>query len=844
MASPPLLLPRVLSAALEARGSERVDEKGGSRERIDAGRDEREPGGRGSPGDESGERARDERERGDPQPSLSKLVRRCWSQWSEQDEALLRRTCAPLAAAKDPAGALRHRQEGNRFFQQKQNGRAAACYSRSICLATPGSEEQALAFANRSAALFHMQHHQACLDDIDRALANGYPARLTHKLLSRRADALAALEHARQNPGDNPTAAVAAMGNPDVSAAGGCGRDETLAENGGRAGERVSVELRWSERSGRHLVAARDLHPGETLLVEPAFASAVAPDADADRERALSPEERCCHHCLREAEPVLPVPCQRCSYARFCGEPCRDAAVRSRHHGSVECALASRGLLQGLGPFVQASLRTLLIAGPRGVVAAVSGDASGGDEEIARTCADFLRDAPSGAGSDAEKAGTPGVDKTPTVSAAASAVKIAGCGEDAVYRSDYRAVYHLVTHADTRDTAHILPLAWAAAAVCRHLHELGFSFLSGEPGGTAPSPESGRSGAGREDEGATGAGGHVVAPAELQGELLLVGTLLLRHLLQLWCNAYAVTTLSSGTAFPAPAAAVESSEHRRVAVALFPVASLLNHACRPNVSLAFRGAVLTVRAAAPILAGEQLLHCYGPQAERMEGAERRRLLRSEYRFECACAACAEEEERGGPHPHDAFLCESCGSFLKRGGESTPVDEMECSSVRCGRRFSRAPLLASHAELRALVARARSAFEEHGKPEVASKVLAECLRRGRSLLNPLHATLGEASDCLAQVLAAQGRWEDAARHLRSSLVSVEARFGPGSPETAYELFKLTQLLFNGRRAREALEVEERAAALLSLHFGEDHPPVQELRDMRRCLLAFLSRPSAS
>uniref|UniRef100_S4RDS3 SET and MYND domain containing 4 n=1 Tax=Petromyzon marinus TaxID=7757 RepID=S4RDS3_PETMA len=315
-----------------------------------------------------------------------------------QDEALLRRTCAPLAAAKDPAGALRHRQEGNRFFQQKQNGRAAACYSRSICLATPGSEEQALAFANRSAALFHMQHHQACLDDIDRALANGYPARLTHKLLSRRADALAALEHARQNPGDNPTAAVAAMGNPDVSAAGGCGRDETLAENGGRAGERVSVELRhkgrhaeksnstcpraeiknaqfdchvitvfsglrWSERSGRHLVAARDLHPGETLLVEPAFASAVAPDADADRERALSPEERCCHHCLREAEPVLPVPCQRCSYARFCGEPCRDAAVRSRHHGSVECALASRGLLQGLGPFVQASLRTLLIAG-------------------------------------------------------------------------------------------------------------------------------------------------------------------------------------------------------------------------------------------------------------------------------------------------------------------------------------------------------------------------------------------------------------------------------------------------------------------------------------------------
>ncbi len=57
--------------------------------------------------------------------------------------------------------------------------------------------------------------------------------------------------------------------------------------------------------------------------------------------------------------------------------------------------------------------------------------------------------------------------------------------------------------------------------------------------------------------------------------------------------------------------------HRRsegaLASALYPRASGMNHACRPNVAVSFQGAQVIVRAAADLVSGTPLLHCYGPQ---------------------------------------------------------------------------------------------------------------------------------------------------------------------------------------------------------------------------------------
>lgn len=64
----------------------------------------------------------------------------------------------------------------------------------SICLSTETGEPQlAMAFANRSAALFHLAEYARSLVDIDQALSSGYPTELRYKLAERQAKCLIAL---------------------------------------------------------------------------------------------------------------------------------------------------------------------------------------------------------------------------------------------------------------------------------------------------------------------------------------------------------------------------------------------------------------------------------------------------------------------------------------------------------------------------------------------------------------------------------------------------------------------------------------------------------------------------
>lgn len=86
-------------------------------------------------------------------------------------------------------------------------------------------------------------------------------------------------------------------------------------------------------------------------------------------------------------------------------------------------------------------------------------------------------------------------------------------------------------------------------------------------------------------------------------------------------------------------ALVQANQEIRIATAMFPNLSLLNHSCCPNTSLTFstgtsadpptsdpspeggsaarrssRGVSVTVRAAEVISAGQEILHCYGEEA--------------------------------------------------------------------------------------------------------------------------------------------------------------------------------------------------------------------------------------
>ena len=63
---------------------------------------------------------------------------------------------------------------------------------------------------------------------------------------------------------------------------------------------------------------------------------------------------------------------------------------------------------------------------------------------------------------------------------------------------------------------------------------------------------------------------------------MYIGGLLLRHIQQLVCNAHAITevqvTSTAGEATP-----VEETSQVRVATAIYPTASLMNHSCDPTI---------------------------------------------------------------------------------------------------------------------------------------------------------------------------------------------------------------------------------------------------------------------
>lgn len=314
---------------------------------------------------------------------------------------------------------------------------------------------------------------------------------------------------------------------------------------------------------------------------------------------------------------------------------------------------------------------------------------------------------------------------------------------------------------------------------------------------------------------------------ELSPELKTVAEAMLRHMLQLQCNAQAITVMQE--LGPGDGAVVDKKPVR-LATAFFPVLSLLNHSCCPNTSVSFSGTAATVRASQPISSGQEVLHCYGPHWCRMRVAERQQLL-SQYFFECRCQACLKELESGVRSVvsiRNSFCCPKCQAQMQ--GEE---DTLCCSNEACATSASRDHLSGRLQDLQQQIKKALDLLRVR-KADQAIKMLLKCQMDAGTFLSPEHLLMGEMEDHLAQVYATLGKWQEAARHLKKSIEIVEMHHGPSSVETGHELFKLAQILFNGFAVSEALSTIQRAEGILSVHFGPQSAQIQELQEMKACL----------
>jgi len=90
-----------------------------------------------------------------------------------------------LTNPKNNKKAQKIRADANIKFQNAEFNSALYEYNKSVMTAKIDTKDYALALANRSAALYHLEEYDACIQDIHRALTNKYPIELSYKLYER-----------------------------------------------------------------------------------------------------------------------------------------------------------------------------------------------------------------------------------------------------------------------------------------------------------------------------------------------------------------------------------------------------------------------------------------------------------------------------------------------------------------------------------------------------------------------------------------------------------------------------------------------------------------------------------
>lgn len=234
-----------------------------------------------------------------------------------------------------------------------------------------GKQVLSLAYANRSAMLLELKRYPACLRDIGLALRFGYPKRLRYKLVSRWARCLIALDREKEAvalldaaleglgslPCDELTlanakvsllmvrqlcrkAASSSKGSPSFSlSAPALAKEREFKvpklKNENRSAPALSsaVKVAYTRAKGRHLVATRDINPGELLCVEKSFATVLDSEVMG-----------ICSHCLADHKGIV-IPCPECTVVMFCSLECQQEALSSYHR--VECPIGPN--LTGLG---------------------------------------------------------------------------------------------------------------------------------------------------------------------------------------------------------------------------------------------------------------------------------------------------------------------------------------------------------------------------------------------------------------------------------------------------------------------------------------------------------------
>ncbi|BFZ15710.1 hypothetical protein BsWGS_18749 [Bradybaena similaris] len=670
--------------------------------------------------------------------------------------------------------------KGNKLFQQKKYTDAVSAYTQSCLNAPVESEDFALSLGNRSAALFYLGQYQECILDINRALDHRFPVDSQHKLLARRTSAFIKLGQ-QAEAGDSYRALNDFIGGKQFSLLG-TKREDFLKEVNCLEKSIINITMAVQQKSESEKTPAVSF--GQNPIVSQATdavsfrytneqgrhlrANRLIPKGSTlivERPFAavLLPEhyETHCYYCFALL-PLTSLGCKRCTSVRFCNEKCLDAAWSSYHR--IECPYLD--LYHSIG-IAHLSLRIILCAG-----------------------LDFLSDFLTHQSKyrQSDEASTKGISP------------------EGKYDRSYLTVYDLMTHEEHTSSQDMLQYSLTAALLLMTLMHADFFNKTTSSGDSNQLPENfanltlrGRN------------------KSDLTADMYTVGGLLLRHILQLVCNAHAITSLQATSS---EQVGTQDTQQVRIATAIYPTASLMNHSCDPTIISSFINDVLVVKAVRDVKVEEEIFNCYGPHYCRMSREERQEVLKSQYYFDCLCSPCCQ-----GDISHlrfSAFKCPVCAGVVS-----------EYSCAECGHLLNEEALN----RLKSKVEKASRLFNEaiqlmNSQDYMgAVHLLEDCRDQRQSFLYKDHKDLGQIEDAIARCYANEGDFSRSADHLLTSVRLMSQMYGERSIEHANELQKLAEVLFNAERFIECLQTASQSLSLFECLYCPGHEAVKQVTELR-------------
>ncbi|XP_014236002.1 SET and MYND domain-containing protein 4-like [Trichogramma pretiosum] len=581
---------------------------------------------------------------------------------------------------KDPMATKDKKESGNAAFSLQHYPVAIEDYNNAAIVAP--KEELGIIFANRSAALYHLERFRLALRDCDEALKVGYPAHLRYKVEERRARcflglkchslaieafqrALKSLDEAKVAPEkkkkletDMRVMASVLQKAQQMNEKEGVDLNKMKQLEKSRLKDKdeiprvpevnpaypalsASIEIRDGGASrGRYAVATRDIAPGELVAVEKPHCLALL------GEYRLTH----CHRCSTRIGVAYPATCYKCSSIAYCSPDCRDKDTRVHE---IECAMLPPLWCSNASVTCMLALRAI----------------------THKPFEQFI------------KLKDPELVKRQTPSK-----------EKPYLGKDYRTFTNLVTHQDERTVEDLFHRSYVAAWLFRILQMT--SYFPPH----VRTPDS--------------------AQVPLTEEELFVAGSILHHIQLLQFNAHEISEFTRSR----KKIDLSKGSNQFIGGGCFTTMALFNHSCNPSVVRYFVKDAMVVRTVKSISAGDEVNENYGPIFTETPEKERKRVLRLHYWFDCECEPCSKHWPLIGDIDPNIlrFKCEtgsSCGNILE---VKINTDLFMIPCVKCGKSTNILKGLKAMQETDALYKSAQEKIKE-GKAEEALTSLLDILK---------------------------------------------------------------------------------------------------------------------